>query len=110
RVMDGGWLDWLGDGGYALGARARQIRDGLQDMTTFDEAASLALQLDDRAVFLERWRALLLATLTPDAVDADPRRAELLPWVEDWGGRAAVDSVGYRLVRTFRLEVLERAF
>ncbi|MDZ7622581.1 MAG: penicillin acylase family protein [Candidatus Competibacteraceae bacterium] len=110
RVMDGAWLDVLGDGGYALGARARQIRDGLQDMTSFDEAASLALQLDDRAIFLERWRALLLATLNPDAVAADPRRAELRQWVSDWGGRASVDSVGYRLVRTFRLEVRERAF
>jgi len=110
RVMEGAWLDLLGDGGYALGARARQIRDGLQDMTTFDEAASLALQLDDRAVFLERWRALLLATLTPDAIGADPHRAELWEWVESWGGRAAADSVGYRLVRTFRLEVLERTF
>jgi penicillin G amidase len=33
----------------------------------------------------------------------------LLPWVEDWGGRAAVDSVGYRLVQTFRLEARARA-
>lgn len=110
RVADDTWLDLLGDGGYALGARARQIRDGLQDMTAFDEAASLALQLDDQAIFLERWRALLLATLTPDAIDADPRRAELRQWVNDWGGKASVDSVGYRLVRTFRLEVRERAF
>jgi penicillin G amidase len=109
RVMDSAWLDLLGDGGYALGARARQIRDGLQGMESFDEATSLGLQLDDRALFLERWRALLLATLTPDVIAADPRRAELLPWVEDWGGRAAADSVGYRLVRTFRLEARARA-
>lgn len=110
RVVDGAWLELVGEGGYALGARARQIRDGLQDMEVFNEATSLALQLDDRAIFLERWRALLLATLAPEAVDADPRRAELRQWASDWGGRAAVDSVGYRLVRTFRLEVRDRAF
>ncbi len=110
RVADGAWLALLGEGGYALGARARQIRDGLQAMEHFTEAASLALQLDDRAIFLERWRELLLATLTPDAVAADPRWAEPQQWITDWGKRAAVDSVGYRLVRTFRLEVRERAF
>jgi penicillin amidase len=31
-------------------------------------------------------------------------------WVADWGERAEVDSVGYRLVRAFRLKVRERAF
>ncbi len=110
RVVDGAWLRLLGDGGYALGARARQIRDGLLERDRFGETDFLALQLDDRALFLQRWRELLLATLTPDAVRADARRDEMRRWVADWGGRAAVTSVGYRLVRTFRDEVLERAF
>jgi penicillin amidase len=110
RVVAGQWLALLGDGGYALGARAQQIRGGLMDRDQFDEASLLALQLDDRAWFLERWRELLLATLTPDVVGADPGRTEMRRWVADWGGRAAVDSVGYRLVRTFRLKVWERAF
>ena len=34
-----------------------------------------------------------------------PQRAEFRHYVENWGDRAAVDSVGYRLVRAFRLEV-----
>ena len=72
RVVDGAWLNLLGDGGYALGARAGQIRDGLQAARRFDEAGFLALQLDDRALFLQRWRDLLLAVLTPDAIQADP--------------------------------------
>ncbi len=110
RVVDGAWLSLLGDGGYALGARAQQIRDGLQSRPQFDEADFLALQLDDRAIFLQRWRDLLLATLTPDAVKTDPGRAEMRQLAADWGGRAAVDSVGYRLVRMFRLRVWERAF
>jgi penicillin amidase len=110
RVVDGAWLAQLGDGGYALGARARQIRDGLQERDRFDELDFLKLQLDDRALFLERWRELLLATLTPEAVRADSRRDEIKRWVADWGGRAAVESVGYRLVRAFREEVRDRAF
>ncbi len=110
RVVDGAGLERLGDGGYALGARARQIRDGLLERDQFDERDFLTLQLDDRALFLERWRALLLATLTPDATRAGPRRQELRGYVADWGGRAAVDSVGYRAVRAFRLAVRNRAF
>lgn len=110
RVVDGEWLGLAGDGGYALGARARQIRDSLLQQDRFDERDFLTLQLDDRALFLERWRELLLATLTPEAVRADSRRDELRRSVADWGGRAAVDSVGYRAVRTFRLAVRERAF
>lgn len=110
RVVDGKWLSVVGDGGYALGARARQVRDGLLERDRFDERDFLALQLDDRARFLERWRKLLLAVLTPDAVHADARRDELRRSVADWGGRAAVNSVGYRAVRTFRLKVWDRAF
>jgi penicillin G amidase len=62
----------------------------------------LRIQLDDRAVFLRRWQKLLLDVLTPEAIAADPRRGELRKQVENWGDRAAVDSVGFRAVRTFR--------
>lgn len=110
RVVTGPWLEKMGDGGYALGARARQIRDALFARDRFDEADFLALQLDDRALFLERWRTLLLATLKPESVAAHPPLEALRSLVIHWGGRAAVDSVGYRAVRTFRLAVRERAF
>lgn len=109
RTVDGPALAQLGNGGYALGARARQIRDGLNALEKPDEAALLALQLDDRALFLSRWRELLLTVLTPQALAARPERAELRRQVEHWDARAAVDSVGYRLVRAFRLFVAERA-
>ena len=110
RVVDGDWLATLGDGDYALGARARQIRDRLLERERFDERDFLALQLDDRALFLERWRQLLLETLAPEALRAEPQRSEMRRLIEHWGGRAAVDSAGYRLVREFREEVRERAF
>ncbi|RUQ37868.1 MAG: penicillin acylase family protein [Candidatus Competibacteraceae bacterium] len=110
RVVNDPWLDRIGDGGYALGARARQIGDALQGRDYFDESDFLALQLDDRALFLARWRDLLLATLTPEALQANPHRTELRRYAADWGGRAAVDSVGYRVVRAFRLAVWQRVF
>ncbi len=110
RVVDGAWLAQLGDGGYVLGTRARQIRDGLREQDRFDEMDFLKLQLDDRALFFEHWHRLLLDTLTPEAVRADPRRGEIKRWVANWSGRAAINSVGYRVVRAFREEVRNRAF
>ncbi len=111
RVVGPPLLDALGDGGFDLGARARQIRDDLLELERATPADLLAVQLDDRALFLERWRELLLDVLDHDAVAADTRRAELRSWVaEGWSGRAAVGSVGYRLVRAFRLFLAEQVF
>ena len=103
RHVDGESLALLGDDGYDIGARARQIRDGLRRVRRATPADMLAIQLDDRALFLDRWRDLLLAVLTPEAVRAGTGRAELRQVVEDgWTGRASVDSAGYRAVRAFR--------
>jgi penicillin amidase len=108
RVVGGEKLAKVGIGGYDLGARQGQIRDGLLALPRATEDDMLRVQLDDRALFLARWRELLLETLTPDAVAADPRRAEARRLVEGWSGRAAVDSAGYRLVRAFRERVRVR--
>lgn len=108
RVVDGEMLAKLGDGGYDLGARARQIRDDLRELGKATERDMLRVQLDDRALFLARWRDLLLRTLTPEAAAKDARRAEFRKHVEAWGGRAAVASVGYRLVRGFRLFLMDQ--
>lgn len=103
RMVGGEMLTKLGDGGYPLGARAQQIRDAVSDLENATPEQMVAIQLDDRALFMQHWRDLLLEVLTPEAVAADPRRGELRDLVEDWGGRASVDSAGYRLVRSFRL-------
>jgi penicillin amidase len=102
RVVDGEMLATLGDGGYDLGARAQQIRDDLLATEEATEADMLRIQLDDRSVFLEPWRQLLLDTLTTEALEGHPQRRELRAFVEDWGGHAAIDSVGFRAVRDFR--------
>ena len=110
RVTDAGALRIVGDGGYDLGARARQIRDGLFARDTFTPEDMLAIQYDDRALFLSRWRDLLLDVLDADALAANPALVEYRALVENWIPRAVPESTGYRLVRAFRLEVERRVF
>ena len=105
RVASGDALARIGDGGYAGGARARQIRDRLRAM---DRPATpqdmLDLQLDDRALFLARWRDLLAS-----ATDDDALRDRLAGWT----GRATPDDPAYGLVKRFRERVgaaLARAY
>jgi penicillin amidase len=102
QVLAGAAAAPLGRGNFVLGARARQIRDGLLALPRATPDDMRRLQLDDRALFLRRWQALLLQVLTPQAVAADPRRGTMRDLAARWGERAAVDSVGYRLVRAFR--------
>lgn len=111
RVVGGEMLERIGDGGYDLGARARQIRDDLRALDGATETDMLAVQLDDRALFLDRWRGLLLDLLDEEAVRDHPRREEFRDLVEaTWTGRASVDSAAYRLVRAFRAFSLERVY
>ncbi|MDE2461279.1 MAG: penicillin acylase family protein [Gammaproteobacteria bacterium] len=105
RVVNGEMLDQIGNGGYDLGARAQQIRNDLLVRDKFTPADMLAIELDDRALFLAGWRGLLLQLLTLPSLENHPQRAQFLRYVQDWGGQAAVDSVGYRLVRSFRNHV-----
>lgn len=105
RIVGGAALELLGDGGYDLGARAGQIRDDLMEAGHFTPATLLAIQLDDRARLMERWRELLVATL--DAAPPTAQRAAMQVALGDWEGRAATASVAYRLVRAFRLDVTD---
>ncbi|HSN53364.1 MAG TPA: penicillin acylase family protein [Candidatus Sulfomarinibacteraceae bacterium] len=109
RTTSGETFAVLGDGGTDLGARARQIRDGLLALSEADESDMLAVQLDDRAVLLEGWRTLALEVLDDEAVEGHPSRALFRDLVRDtWTGRASVDSQAFRLVRAFRYELFER--
>jgi penicillin amidase len=87
---------------YDLGARAAQIRDDLLAISTpATPADMLHVQLDDRALFLSRWRTMLLDLLDAQALHGHPQRAEFRSLIERWSPEASVDSVGYRLVRTY---------
>jgi penicillin amidase len=111
RVVSDEMLKTVGHGGYDLGARARQIRDGLLALEDPDEKAMLAVQLDDRALFLERWRTFLLDLLDGEAVGEDPKRGHYRELIDTtWTGHASVDSQAFRLVRAFRTFAFERIY
>jgi penicillin amidase len=110
RMVGGTELAKLGDGGYDIGARARQIRDDLQQLQPASQKEMLDIQLDDRAVFLERWHNQLLSVLSKPGAHSNPDRLEFRRRLGDWSGRADVGSVAYRLVREYREEVARRVF
>ena len=93
---------------YVLGARAREIRGDLFALAGNEKPIDmLHVQLDEHALFLTRWRELLLHLIDAAGVRAHPERAEFRRLVEAWDARAGVDSVGYRLVRSFRDQTQE---
>lgn len=110
-VVDGPMLSVIGEGGYADGIRARLIRDRLMQVEKATPADMLAIQLDNTALFHERWRAVVLKVLSPEAIAGQDQRAEYRRLVEStWNGRADPASVAYRLVRTFRAHVSRIVF
>lgn len=114
RMIGGHGLAHLGHGGYQQPARARQLRDDLAALQSRSPTQPvrppdlLGVVLDDRALWMERWRKHLLDTLSPAALQGHSRRAEFRQHVEQWDGRATASSVGYRLVRAWRLKVASR--
>ena len=115
-VVDGTRLATIGDGGYADGIRARIIRDRLMTIGKATPRKMLDIQLDDTALFLERWRTVALDALTQgsagtpaEPADRQAERGEFRRLVEStWTGHASPESVAYRLVRTFRAQVVRR--
>lgn len=95
-----------GNGGYALGARAEQIKQRLFEKEQFNEQDFYDIQLDNKAFFLKPWQELLLKTLklSPDTYQQD------IKLVENWGECACADSVGYTLVRKYRSAIIDKLF
>jgi penicillin amidase len=107
RILDFESGDYarLGDSGYDLGARARQIRADLQAHEQFALDDMLTIQLDDRALLLRVWHDLLI-DVEKRADDASPVVAAK-KYTNDWNEHADPKSVGYRLAREFRREVID---
>lgn len=105
RVVDGDALAMMGDSGFALGARAGQIRDDLRARDVVSERTLQEVQLDDRSVFLQRWHALLQSLASQSQ---DPALHELAAAAITWDPRASVESRAYPLVRAWRLAVIDR--
>lgn len=112
RVVGGEMLQKIGNGGYALGARAGQIRDDLFALTTFNEKSLLAIGLDERALFLKRWHAFILNTVLKEQSLTDSKHFTEVKSIltEEKSLSARVDSVSYRLVRNFRINVRDLVF
>ena len=108
RVLGGEAYALLGDGGYDTGARAGRIRELLLARQTFTPKDFLAIQLDDVSTRNRFWQQLMLAELQKPGRDA--RLASMIPYIRQWGERAVPESVGYRLIDTFRRELVERSY
>lgn len=102
RQLGGAQAEPIGDGGFDLGARARQIRDRLRETALHDEASLAAIHFDDEARFIQSWAARV-ASLVQDS----PAHAEVAAELRRWNGRADADQVGYRLARAVRLHTLD---
>ena len=104
RVISAQELERYGDGGYALGARASQIKDRLMAKARFDEQDFYAIQLDNEARFLLPWHKLLVSTLQQSPAEYE----EVLEALANWQACACADSVGYTLVKAFRADLINR--
>jgi penicillin G amidase len=102
RVVNQEALALVGNNSFALGARARRIRELLQNRAGMTEAYLLQVQLDDQAPLLERWwHRALQATANND------KYAGVRTVLNEWNRKADQDSAAYRIVRNFRLEILQ---
>ena len=111
RVVGGPAAALIGDDGMDRGARAGQIHADLQQAPRpFVPAASLAVQLDDRALFMERWRELLGQVIERAQTRGNHEHEAARAVLATWSGRAAPEDAAYRLVQQFRLEAQMRAF
>ena len=112
RQLQGAGADILGDGGFDMGARARQVRDSVAALgPKTDEQGVYSVALDDRALFMGAWRERALALLDAQAMAGHPTRQEARALLEkSWTGRASVDSVGYRIARNYMWALYENLY
>jgi penicillin amidase len=89
----------IGDGGYALGARAGVIRDALRALPRADERALMEVQNEIRSPFLQQWYEHLR-----DVVRRSPEsdHTAIERWLDDWTGGADASSVAYAITRSYQ--------
>jgi penicillin amidase len=112
RQLAGEAARLIGDGGFDLGARGRQLRERLATLPKkAGERDAYEAMLDDRALFLAPWRARAIAALDAQAVAGNPKRAQFLRLMQTtWTGRAEPASVAYRLTRGFMHALSDELF
>lgn len=112
RQLIGDGAERIGDGGFDLGARSRQIRDDLAGLgNKVNEEKVSTVAFDDRALFLAPWRERAIDALDVGVLLDHPKRVQFLHLLKsNWTGRASVDSAGYRLTRAFMYALYEIVF
>lgn len=111
RQLAGEAYTSIGDGGADIGARARQIRDDLSALQRARETDAYAIGLDDRALFMATWRDRALKALDDPSLGGHPLRAEFRQLLmTQWDGHASVDSVAYRLTRSYLYSLYDEVF
>ncbi|WP_341503292.1 penicillin acylase family protein [Gallaecimonas sp. GXIMD4217] len=108
RMLGGAELERIGDGGYALGARAGQIRDRLYARDSFDEQDFFAIQHDDGVPLYQYWATRLDAELSLLPPSADVVKARRL--VSSWQQRASLEERAFPLIKGFRQALMKRLF
>ncbi|WP_299490462.1 penicillin acylase family protein [uncultured Shewanella sp.] len=97
---------FLGDGGYALGARNVQIYERLMSSELFSEDDFYQLQRDNQAHFLLPWQRYLLTLLSEHSNEFEAD----IEFIRAWRACACEDSVGYTLVSRFREAFITQLF
>lgn len=110
QLSDAAMQSRIGDGGANVGVRSLQIRDALLAREQHDEASLKAIQLDDRASWVDSWRDLALSVLDDEALRDHPQRRVFRDALRDWQGHADADSAGYLMARTFHLALYDSWF
>jgi len=101
RVVSGPDLEKIGLGAqFALGVRARRIRDALAQEPLCDERSLYHMQLDTAALLMKRWYELTLQVV--GTIDDSAVKAELSRVLGKWDGRASASSAAYRIVHRYR--------
>lgn len=106
KVLGGKWKSLFWPSGFLSGARASQISKRLQQAQVFNEGEMLKIQLDDEALFLNRWKDLLVELLETKGLEHS-RKEELASILNQWEGCCSADSSAYFWIRTFRSKVAE---
>lgn len=113
RTLGNAWTKLIGNNGFLNGMRAFQITKRLKENKLYNEAEMLNIQLDDEAIFFNRWKDLLLGLLT-DMKKRNAHQEELLDLLNEWDGFCTIDSSAYYWIRSFRdkvsKKVLDRLF
>lgn len=91
----------LGSGDFSEFPRAYQIREKLLAQDKHSPHSMTQIQHDNSVSFLIRWRDILLDSLSKRD-NSEPVLARFRKEVENWGGKADPESIGYTLIRDFR--------